>query len=220
MPIPNDVLAIARSQLNYVESGGAGGDSGNITKYWAEMSPGLQGQPWCAGFVSWVFKHAGATLPPCPYNWGYSYCPSLVSLARQKGWVIPGPKPGAIALYYFGHTEAQHTGICVSGDLGGHFTAIEGNTSPGTAGSQTNGGGVYQRDRSTTGVVFVWPPVYTNAPTEENDLTPEDRKLLFDTLGNIARMVEAIFGAEGRAEDPAPNTVIEQKLDAILAKLG
>lgn len=57
-------------------------------------------------------------------------------------------------------------------------------------------------------------------PQEDDDLTDADRKLLFDTLGEIRQMVANIQGAVGRAEDPAPNTVIEQKLDAILKKLG
>lgn len=56
--IAKAVLAVARTQIGYVEKGGAGNDSGNITKYWAQTDKSLQGESWCADFVSWVYEHA------------------------------------------------------------------------------------------------------------------------------------------------------------------
>lgn len=175
MATPDDVIGVARSQVGYVESGGPGGHSGNITKYWAELAPSLQGQPWCAGFVSWVFKHASAPLPAMPWAWGYSYVGALIQAAREHGWVIPRPKPGAIVCFGTHHTE-----VCTSeADANGNFGTVGGNTSSGSSGSQVNGGGVYARVRNVNGsgigsCVFVWPPVYSHAdptPTlaDEND---------------------------------------------------
>ena len=54
------------------------------------------------------------------------------------------PRPGDIIIYNFGHT-----GIVESAG-GSTITAIEGNTSAGEAGSQSNGGGVFRRKRSKT----------------------------------------------------------------------
>lgn len=52
------VLKVARSQIGYVEHGGAGNDSGNLTKYWRQTDPSLEGSSWCADFVSWCFEKA------------------------------------------------------------------------------------------------------------------------------------------------------------------
>jgi hypothetical protein len=50
-----DVVRVATSQLGYHERGD------NLTKYGAWY--GLNGQPWCGMFVSWVFAKAGHPLP-------------------------------------------------------------------------------------------------------------------------------------------------------------
>ena len=56
----NKLLNVAESELGYLEkasdqdldskTGNAG--SGNFTKYWRDLNPKMQGQPWCDGFVS------------------------------------------------------------------------------------------------------------------------------------------------------------------------
>ena len=141
MTTAQNILDVARSQIGYVET------PSNITRYWAELEPGLQGQPWCAGFVSWVFKHAGMTLPAMGKPYGFVYCPSAVAYAKAHGLFSASGHyaPGDVVLY--GAGGGDHTGIIVSDD-GATMAVIEGNTSPDTAGSQTNGGGVYLRHRS------------------------------------------------------------------------
>lgn len=149
------LLTVARAEIGYVEGGGPHGNDGNITKYWAELDPGLQGQPWCAGFVSWCFARAGCPLPAIDRAYGFVYCPDEVKYARDHGILVAaGPAPGDIALYGFGTGTAQHTGIVEQPCPGGAcLWAIEGNTSPGDAGSQANGGGVYRRHRLMSQVV-------------------------------------------------------------------
>lgn len=141
-----ELTAVETSQIGYVEGGGPDGHSGNITKYWAELDPTLQGQPWCACFQRWCHKHAGAPLLPIanPY-----YCPSIVTYAKQHGLWLARDKgsPGDLVLFQFaGNGVADHVGFIESVHLG-YYTTVEGNTSPGTAGSQRNGGGVYRRQR-------------------------------------------------------------------------
>src|SRR5207302_7544357 len=96
-------------EVGYVEGGGPDGHSGNITKFWQELDPGLQGQPWCARFVRWTDKHAGGPLLPVsnPY-----YCPSLVTYARQHGlWSPDSGQPCDYVLYDLnGPGLAEHTG--------------------------------------------------------------------------------------------------------------
>jgi hypothetical protein len=147
-----DVVRVAESKVGYVERGGSDGHSGNITEFWAELDPGLQGQPWCACFIRWTDKHAhGPVLPISnPY-----YCPSIVTYARQHGlWNPRGhkAKAGDYVLFDFeGHGVAEHIGR-LRRDWDGHSNAltVEGNTSSGNYGSQANGGGVYNRVREAS----------------------------------------------------------------------
>lgn len=140
-------LSVAEREVGYVEGGGSDGRSGNITKFWAELDPGLQGQPWCACFVRWVCKHAGTPMLPIsnPY-----FCPTIVTYARQHGlWKSKG-SPGDFALFDFtGQGVAEHIGIVRKRKLFGRsYLTVEGNTSSSDYGSQNNGGGVYNRERS------------------------------------------------------------------------
>ncbi len=143
------VLHTAQAEVGYIEGGGSDGHSGNITKYWAELAPGLQGQPWCAGFQRWVDLHAGG--PDLPISNPY-YCPTIVTYARQHGLWLPADQgsPGDMVLFQWKKNGvADHIGrIKAKGN--GTYRTIEGNTSGNNRGSQANGGGVYERDRSYT----------------------------------------------------------------------
>jgi len=94
-------------------------------------------------FVQWVFSQAGARLPYLTAS-----CSGLLTWYQRNRpeCVCKKPRPGDIVIYDFGHT-----GI-VEAVAGGTITAIEGNTSPGSAGSQSNGGMVCRRTRKTSAV--------------------------------------------------------------------
>lgn len=160
-----EVLAIARAEIGYVESGGYDGRSGNITKYWAEIAPSLQGQPWCAGFMDWCFRHAGLPFPSL-----YTYVPNLTAYAKKVGRLFSTPEVGDIAIYWHG----EHTGIVEIVLPNENFAAIEGNTSPTSAGSQSNGGGVYRKTRNVSDAPdgFYRPPYEgaAPAPSQEDQL--------------------------------------------------
>ena len=167
MTTRNQVLSLAASQIGYTESGGRDGKSGNITKYWAALKPTWQGGPWCATFVNWVLKECGSTLlldsVPLPY-----YTPSMEAWAKKTGrWKASKDcKPGDVLI--FGSAKgATHTGFLERQDGASYVIAIEGNTSPGASGSQTNGGGVYRRRRPRSWVrgCIDLSSEYTNAPT-------------------------------------------------------
>ena len=133
-----DVLRVAASQNGYAETGS------NQTKYWAELEPGLQGNPWCAAYVSWVFKTAGLSLPAMGKSYGYCYVPAAIAYAKGRGlWDTSGRySPGDIVSYGNG----SHTGILATDD-GNRMAVWEGNTSADDNGSQTNGGSVHLRHR-------------------------------------------------------------------------
>ena len=133
------VIDRARSQVGYVET------HRNITRYWSELNRGLQGAPWCGAYAAWVWKEAGFDLRPhCnPYS-----ASALRSWARKIGaYKTSSPKAGDIVLYGFGDSKLEHIGIAWPDPEAKGFRALEGNTSPGSRGSQANGGQVAVRYR-------------------------------------------------------------------------
>lgn len=90
---------------------------------------GMNGQPWCAMFVSWSAAMAGYLNLWVPF---YAYCPTGKNWfvqrgryrSRDTGYI---PKPGDIIFFYSGGT-ISHTGIVTSCVNGKVFT-IEGNAS-------------------------------------------------------------------------------------------
>jgi hypothetical protein len=154
------VISTAAAEIGTVEWGGSGND-GNWTKYWEELHIGYQGQPWCAGFVSWVFIHAGHPLPPMGQWYGFAYVPFAYEYFRGIGRLFDAPQPGDVFIY----ANQSHTGVVTSGlDAAGNFHTVEGNTSPGDGGSQTNGGGVYARVRHISQAEGFGRPDYDAPP--------------------------------------------------------
>lgn len=151
------VLSYARTELGITESP-AGSNRTRYGKWY-----GLDGQPWCMMFVQWVFHQAGM---PLPYK--TASCSALLNWYRKNrpGSVVKAPKSGDIVIYNFGHT-----GIVESMDAG-TITAIEGNTSPGTAGSQSNGGMVCRRTRKRSTVTAYIRPDYKKEDKHMKDNTP------------------------------------------------
>lgn len=166
MATAKDPLAIARGELGRTESPAGS----NRTKYGAWMD--MDGQPWCMSFVQWCFDQAGRPLPyrtaSCGelLRWYQRYAPERI---------VTAPKARDVIIYTFGHT-----GIVESAKTG-TVTAIEGNTSPGEAGSQDNGGGVFRRTRSRTLVkAFIRP--YDNY--EEDIMTGKE---IYDALNDYLK---------------------------------
>ena len=142
------VIAIATQEVGYLEkatnsnlyskTGNAG--SNNYTKYWAEIKPSYQGQPWCACFVTWCFVQAfgQAMAAALLKHYPYVYCPTMKDLFTLNA----NPQRGDIVIFKRGSTFT-HTGLVTSVN-GDYFTTIEGNTS-GASGIIANGGGVCKK---------------------------------------------------------------------------
>lgn len=129
---------MTRDEILYDKTAGA--SSGNVTKYWEEIKPEWQGQPWCAIFVTWVFTKAFGKdrAKQLLRHYPYTYCPTMAGLFT----LYSNPKVGDIVLFKKNGVYA-HTGIVV-GVNGNQFTTIEGNTS-GASSVIDNGGGVCQK---------------------------------------------------------------------------
>lgn len=112
------VLDVARGQIGYHEV------DNNITKFWQELDPGLQGQPWCVVFASWCFKHAYVTLPNMDRSYGSVSALDVMNYAKNNGmWDESGHySPGDIIVFGGG----EHGAICESDD-GKTLVTIDGN---------------------------------------------------------------------------------------------
>ena len=138
-----DVLKIAAEELGTTERPANSNNVKYNTWFYGREVRDTAGTkyPWCMAFVQWCFDQAGRRLPYITAS-----CSALLNWYRQNKpeCIVTVPRPGDIIIYNFGHT-----GI-VESVAGSTITAIEGNTSAGEAGSQSNGGGVFRRKRSKT----------------------------------------------------------------------
>ena len=139
------VILIAKNEEGYLEKKSnnqldnktANAGSANYTKYWRDIKPDYQGQPWCAAFISWCFMKAFGldNAKKLLKHWPYVYCPTLGKLFARNA----NPKIGDVVIFYHNGTFT-HTGL-VTAVIGDRFYTIEGNTS-GASGIIANGGGV------------------------------------------------------------------------------
>lgn len=151
----NDLLRVASGEVGYSRWT----DEKRGTKYgrwYAALGKGSyyaeNGVPYCAMFVSWCATQAGVTFPGLPE----AYCPYLVTAAKKAGrWVGRYQlQPGDLVLFdWTGGDFAGHVGI-VERVFPTYIQTIEGNTSAGAAGSQSNGGLVARRTRALNRTVM------------------------------------------------------------------
>ena len=164
-------LAIAAGEIGYSRWN----DPKQGTKYgrwYADVtnSPyfGMNGVPFCAMFASWVLDRAGIKA----FGFPTASCVTIASGARKAGTIRSSKRDaqaGDVVLFdWDGDGSPDHVGF-VELNMGSYIQTIEGNTSSGKSGSQSNGGGVYRRTRD-------WSPVYcviridggTEPPKPEN----------------------------------------------------
>ena len=149
------VLAIAKAQIGYKE----GKNNNTIFGKWY----GLNNQPWCAIFVSWCFNEAGlVTKIAAQSKKGFASCDAGLKWFAKKNKVIPigQAQAGDIVFFQFDKdAEPDHVGIVKWNNTAlKYLQVIEGNTSSGSVGSQSNGDGVYLRKRSYSLIMGVVRP--------------------------------------------------------------
>lgn len=123
---------------------------------------GMDGVSWCMQFVWWCFQQVDKAL--FMDGGKTASCGELMRWAQAHGqWVATGYRPGDVLIYDFPGTsyKTDHCGICESVS-GQYVTAIEGNTSNGNTGSQSNGDGVYRRKQKLSLVLGAYRPKYTD----------------------------------------------------------
>ena len=161
--IIDDIINKALNEVGYVEKASnaflydkkANAGNANFTKYWADVKPEFNGQPWCAVFVSWCFSETVGkqTAEKLLKHFPYVYVPTIANLFERHA----NPKRGDIVCFY-SSGEFVHTGIVtsVSGD---RFETVEGNTSCGSS-VISNGGEVCKKsyyNSKLPGTKFIRP---------------------------------------------------------------
>lgn len=183
------VLAIARAELGTKESPANSNRVKYNTWFYGRDVSGAA-YPWCMAFVQWCFDQVGIPLPLKTAS-----CSALLSWYQKNRpeSVRRTPQPGDIIIYDFGHTGIVENAGSET------VTAIEGNTSPSAAGSQSNGGQVCRRTRKTTLVTAYIRPDYK----EEDDMLDID-KLTDEELLKLADRMQAALGKRAVSTALAP----------------
>ena len=168
MATAEKILEIARSQIGTRESPANSDNVKYNTVYYGREVSGKY--PWCAVFVWWVFREAGA--PELYYGGGETaYCPTLMSFHKKQK--VTDYRPGDIVFFNFsGRSSAGHVGICESWDWT-YITTIDGNTG---GASEDNGGAVLRRRRHKKFIVGAYRPEYQ----EDDDMTQDQFNSFMD----------------------------------------
>lgn len=160
------VLSIAAGEIGYTRWS----DPQKGTKYgrWYAQRTGHSwfgnnGIAYCNMFTTWVLAQAGVPEPPPGH---FAYVPYAINAYQKQSrrvWNTRSAQPGDLVCFDWNHDGvADHIGI-VERNYGTHLQTIEGNTSSGTSGSQSNGGGVYRRARAWGAVMAILRPAYGEA---------------------------------------------------------
>lgn len=185
------LLSVAFAEENYLEKRSNSGlddktsnaGQNNYTKYWRDMKPSFQGQPWCDCYVGWCFKKAyGEEIAQRLLCGGlYSfYCPTSAQYFANQGRLDKNPQIGDQIFFTKNSliSGAYHTGIVYAVNKDYVYT-IEGNTST-SMGVIDNGGGVakkaYSRNFYNNRMLFGHPD-YSIIPdeTSKKDTKKEDK---------------------------------------------
>ena len=183
MATANDILTIARGEIGYREG------RNNDSKYGAAY--GMNFNPWCVMFVWWCFQRANAGKLFYGGN-RTALCSTLYNYHKGVGQSVgtSALRAGDIVFFDFsGRKQAtNHVGI-VESVTGSMVTTIEGNTSSSSSGSQSNGDGVYRRQRRTSVISCAYRPAYDGA----TQMPAADTRI--DTVREVQTWLNASCGA-------------------------
>ena len=113
-----DMIRIAQNEIGYLEKNSnsclddkaANAGSGNYTKYWRDLCPSYQKQPWCNAFVNWCFIKAFGEQKAkdllCCKQFSY-YTPDSAKFFYNKNQWHTSPKIGDIIYFRSDENERQ-----------------------------------------------------------------------------------------------------------------
>lgn len=148
------VIQWANAQLGTTENP-PGSNRGPKIDVWCKFW-GLVAPQWCGCFAGYAVRVIGGAKVT---SW-LPYAPSITADAKaNRNGLTAVPFSAARAGDLVTFWNGQHIGLVVRVD-GDELKTIEGNTSSGNAGSQSNGGGVFPRTRKRSDVDVIARPAY------------------------------------------------------------
>jgi peptidoglycan hydrolase-like protein with peptidoglycan-binding domain len=149
----------AGAQVGTTESPAGSNKGPKITAWQGQVGLPQGGYAWCGAFVHAVARVYGVDLVNdvryVPAIKGHAQAKTggfdgwTTSLATAQSWHRDGHL--VVVTFNFDGGVPDHTGVLADGS--GPLETIDGNTSSGPGGSQSNGGGVFRRKDRSTGVV-------------------------------------------------------------------
>ncbi|MBR4760422.1 MAG: lysozyme family protein, partial [Lachnospiraceae bacterium] len=146
-PGADGVVKTAQGQIGVTEDPPGSNHVLYNTEYYGSEVSG-DAYPWCCVFVWWCFDKSGNGA--AFYDGGkVAGCAAVYSWAQKSGRLIAASEAQYGDLALFGSNE--HIEIVTANNGDGSYETVGGNTGSGDSGSQSNGGGVFARHRSTSG---------------------------------------------------------------------
>lgn len=162
----------------------------NRTKF-ADEAGHPNGYAWCHTFCVAIGKRVGLDMPAAVA--ATAYTPSGVTAWKAAGRWGRTPQSGDWGYLNFDSDAGpEHVAIVVSVLPDGRVHTIEGNTSATSSGSQSNGGGVYERYRAASLFIGFGRPHFTapSAPTpEEPDVKVDPRIIVVPPVDDQGKQV-------------------------------
>lgn len=144
-----EVLNVARKYIGYKE----GKNNDNIFG----KAYGMNNVSWCMQYIWKIETEAGMDF------YKTASCTACYNHYKAQAVSKNSLRPGDIVFFDWDHSgDCDHVGIVESAGSS-QVTTIEGNTSSGNSGSQSNGDGVYRRYRSYSQIAKAIRPSYSNA---------------------------------------------------------
>lgn len=177
MSVQQQVLQRAASRIGYYAPADPQVGS-EAARYWYHRGRGawLLGPStriwWCMLFVAMCLDECGQVDAIGGYS---SHTDTTIAQARRAGCQfvsVAQAQPGDVVIFNWDGGGTDHVGLVERNLGGGVLQTIEGNTSRGTAGSQSAGNGVWRRRRSRSIAAVIRPRWTTAAATPAPATSP------------------------------------------------
>lgn len=165
-------------------------------KYYEYFKVNFQAQPWCAMYVSCVFREALGKTTQEKIMPHFAYCPTGVNQFKKMGcWHKSNPKKGDVIFFKDSSGLSCHVGIVLDVTSDKVHT-IEGNTSS-TQGVVANGGSVCKKQYSKTNsrILGYGRPNYTkliDKPWQEEYLDNLEKRGVIQNRSQWSQYLEPV----------------------------
>lgn len=155
----NEIISFAKAEIGVKENPPNSNSVKYNTWYYGKSVSGSS-YPWCAVFVSWLFKGAQGLCPKT------ASCLTMLQWFEARNQTVKEPRPGDIVFFKYStnNRRTNHVGLVI-GVNGKTIQTIEGNTS---VSSNDNGGSVMERLRNKNIVAYARPK-YSGVVKKSNE---------------------------------------------------